>query len=119
MSKRDEIKRAIQSVVRAMMDGVLDKVMNKDPFLVDKHRAEKPIYAALVPDEIFKGSHFERRFVAPFGKVWERIAAAVAAQAMGNAEIGHRITGNVRTERMRRISGDPEPPRAWSAGRER
>ncbi|MEW5882672.1 MAG: TdeIII family type II restriction endonuclease [Armatimonadota bacterium] len=103
MSKRDEIKRAIQSVVRAMMDGVLDKVMNKDPFLVDKHRAEKPIYAALVPDEIFKGSHFERRFVTPFGKVWERIAAAVAAQAMGNAEIGHRITGNVRTERMRRI----------------
>lgn len=103
MSKPDEIKRAIQDVVRAMMDGVLDKVLNTDPFLVDKHRAEKPIYAALVPDEVFKGSHFERRFVTPFGKVWERIAAVVAVQTMGNAELGHRITGNVRAERMRRI----------------
>lgn len=103
MTKRDEIKRAIQDVVCSMMDGVLDKVLHKDPFLVDKHRAERPIYAALVPDEIFKGSHFERRFVTPFGKVWERIAAAVAAQALGSAEIGHRIVGNVRAERMRRI----------------
>jgi hypothetical protein len=30
---------------------------------------KKPLYAALVPDEIFKGSDFERRFVTPFGDV--------------------------------------------------
>ena len=65
MAKQDEMKAAIQSVIKMMMDRVMYNVLVKDPFLVDEHRAEKPLYATLVPDEIFKGSHFERRFVTP------------------------------------------------------
>lgn len=59
--------QAIQDVVlRDDGQGVAARFTD-DPFIKEKHHANKPLYAALVPDEIFKGSHFERRFVTPFG----------------------------------------------------
>ena len=65
----NDIRTAILNVITSMMDKVMDKVLISDPFIVEKHHANKPLYAALVPDEIFKGSHFERRFVTPFGSL--------------------------------------------------
>jgi Type II restriction endonuclease, TdeIII len=86
-----------------MMNRVMDNVLIKDPFVKEKHRASKPLYAALVPDEIFKGSHFERRFVTPFGNVWERLAQVVAIEAHGSCLMGHTIDGVVGSESLRRI----------------
>ena len=103
MAKQNEMKAAIQSVIKMMMDRVMYNVLVKDPFLVDEHRAKKPLYAALVPDEIFKGSHFERRFVTPFGKAWERLAEVAAKHGLGYGAIDFRISGNVKAERLRRI----------------
>ena len=54
--KPDEISEAIKQVIQTMMERVINRVLYDDPFIADKHRAEKPLYAALVPDEIFKGS---------------------------------------------------------------
>lgn len=51
----------------------MQKVLTDDPFLEDTFRVEKPLYAA-VPSAIFKGSHFERKFVIPFGSVREKLA---------------------------------------------
>ncbi|ACK68220.1 putative type II restriction endonuclease [Rippkaea orientalis PCC 8801] len=99
-----KIKIAIQSVIREMMDKVMNKVLIQDPFLSDKHRANKPLYAALVPDEIFKGSHFERRFVTPFGKVWEKLAVVAAQEGLGYGTMGYSIQGCVNSERLRRIT---------------
>ena len=79
------------------------RVLEEDPFINEKHYASKPLYAALVPDEIFKGSHFERRFVTPFGRVWEKLAEVVAIEAHGNCQLGHRINGTVNQESLRRI----------------
>lgn len=105
MSKgQDEMKAAIQSVIRTMMDRVMDNVLVKDPFIEEEHRAKRPLYAALVPDEIFKGSHFERRFVTPFGKAWELLAVTVAEKGLGYGVSGHTVTGTVRAERLRRIT---------------
>lgn len=101
---KSPMKNAIQEVVRQMMDHVLQRVLQEDPFRADLHRANKPLYAALVPDEIFKGSHFERRFVTPFGKVWEKLAVVAATQGLGYATTDYPITGVVRSERLRRIS---------------
>jgi hypothetical protein len=101
-SKR--MKVAIQSVIQDMMDRVMTKVLADDPFLPDEHRARKPLYAALVPDEIFKGSHFERRFVTPFGSAWEKLAIVAATQGLGYAAVNYRITGTVKSERLRRIT---------------
>ena len=75
---------SINQVITDMMDKVMEKVLIIDPFIPEKHHASKPLYAALVPDEIFKGSHFERRFVTPFGNAWEKLAVAA-----GNAYHGH------------------------------
>ena len=103
-NKHDEMKAAIQAVIRTMMDKVMDNVLLKDPFIKEEHRTKRPLYAALVPDEIFKGSHFERRFVTPFGKAWESLAVAAANKGLGYGVAGHTITGTVREERLRRIT---------------
>lgn len=100
---QSELKTTIASIINEMMDRIMKKVLYDDPFNRDEHRAKKPLYAALVPDEIFKGSHFERRFVTPFGGVWEKLAVAAAKVSMGEAYINHTISGQVRLERLRRI----------------
>ncbi len=104
MTDSKKMKNAIQSVIKTLMDSVMDKVLNTDPFMPDEHKAKKPLYAALVPDEIFKGSHFERRFVTPFGGVWEKLAVVAATQGLGLGKQGYEITGVVRAERLRRIT---------------
>lgn len=103
MSKQERVATAIKEVVSKMMDKVMENVLEKDPFVEEKHHAAKPLYAALVPDEIFKGSHFERRFVTPFGSVWEKLAQVVAIEAHGNCKIGHIVDGKVGNESLRRI----------------
>ncbi len=104
MTDSKRMKAAIQSVIQEMMDNILEKVLEKDPFLPEKHRAAKPLYAALVPDEIFKGSHFERRFVTPFGKAWEKLAQIAAIEGSGHCLMGHVIRGNIQEERLKRIT---------------
>ena len=103
MSKKKRIAEAIKNVVSTMMDRVMNNVLIKDPFIREIHHSSKPLYAALVPDEIFKGSHFERRFVTPFGGVWEKLAQVVAIEEHGNCTLGHSIKGTIGSESLRRI----------------
>ena len=98
-----ELKDAIASIIDDLMERIMNKVLYSDPFDQDMHRAKKPLYAALVPDEIFKGSHFERRFVTPFGGVWEKLAVAAAKVSMGEAQKNYTISGQIRQDRLRRI----------------
>ena len=103
MSKKKRIAEAIKKVVSTMMDKVMNNVLINDPFIKEEHHSKKPLYAALVPDEIFKGSHFERRFVTPFGGVWEKLAQVVAIEEHGNCTLGHSVNGTVGSESLRRI----------------
>ncbi len=98
------MKAAIQEVIQTLMERVMTRVLVEDPFLPEKHRAKKPLYAALVPDEIFKGSHFERRFVTPFGHVWEKLALVAAEHGLGYGAKERVITGTIKEDRLRRIS---------------
>lgn len=100
----NEMKNAIQEKIGSLMERVMERVLTTDPFIVEKFRAEKPLYAALVPDEIFKGSHFERRFVTPFGSVWEDLAVTAAEYGLGRGRRGVMISGMVTEERLRRIT---------------
>ena len=97
------MKKEIQSVIRDLMEATMDAVA-KNPFVPSEHQVAKPLYAALVPDEIFKGSHFERRFTTRFGTVWEKLAVVAARNALGDAEQGVAITGTIRRERSVRIT---------------
>jgi len=105
MTKKSEnkVSEGIKRVVSELMDRVMNKVLVTDPFIKEKHHSSKPLYAALVPDEIFKGSHFERRFVTPFGGVWEKLAHVVANEYHGNCTMGHAINGEVSSVRLKRI----------------
>jgi len=99
-----KIKVAIQEVIQIMMDRVMQRVLIDDPFVVEKHHAARPLYAALVPDEVFKGSHFERRFVTQFGGAWEKLAVVAANAGLGFGVTGYEIRGTVREGRLQRIS---------------
>jgi hypothetical protein len=103
-SDPEGMKNAIQTVIKDLMDRVMNRVLVEDPFLVDRFHADKPLYAALVPDEIFKGAHFERRFVTPFGSAWEALAVAAAQYGLGYGVKGHRVHGTIKEERLRRIT---------------
>ncbi len=103
-SDPQSMKETIQSVIKNLMDRVMNRVLIEDPFIKEKFHADKPLYAALVPDEIFKGSHFERRFVTPFGSAWEELAIAAANSGLGHGVKGHSIFGTVKSERLVRIS---------------
>lgn len=104
MADERKMKTAIQSVIKSMMDRLMQKVLIEDPFIKEDHHAKKPLYAALVPDEIFKGSHFERRFVTPFGKAWEKLAVVAAKEGLGFGVTDYAINGKVKKERLRRIT---------------
>lgn len=104
MPDQEATKIAIQTVITSMMDRIMNRVLKTDPFIPDKHKAEKPLYAALVPDEIFKGSHFERKFVTSFGSVWEKLAVLAANNGLGYGIQGKRIEGNIKQERLIRIA---------------
>lgn len=99
-----EMKLAIQKVIKNLMDNFLGKNLRNDPFVAEDHRREKPLYAALVPDEIFKGSHFERRFTTRFGHVWQQLAVVVAEKRLGIGIKEHKIVGTIPEERLHRIS---------------
>ena len=119
MTQPQRIRTAIQEVIQEMMDRVMNKVLVEDPFIEEEHRAKRPLYSALVPDEIFKGAHFERRFVTPFGKVWERLAKVAAGEGLGFGALGRTIRGNVRNERLRRIQETLDRLEHPGAGQER
>lgn len=104
MNKKKDMKAAIQDVIKALMDRVMERVLVTDPFIKEEHRAQKPLYAALVPDEIFKGSHFERRFVTPFGNAWQNLAVVAANAGLGYGTANYRVDGLVKSERLRRIT---------------
>ena len=103
MNKEERVAKAIKEIIENLMERVMHNVLIKDPFIKEKHHSAKPLYAALVPDEIFKGSHFERRFVTPFGGVWEKLAQVVAIENHGKCEMGYTVTGTVGSESLRRI----------------
>lgn len=97
------VSKGIAKVITELMESVINKVLVTDPFIPEEHHAKKPLYAALVPDEIFKGSHFERRFVTPFGSAWERLAQIVASSHLGVATLQASVEGNILDGRLKRI----------------
>lgn len=103
MTKQERVADAIKRIIESMMNRVMDNVLVKDPFIEEEHHAKKPLYSALVPDEIFKWSHFERRFVTPFWKVWEQLALVVWKEAHGESKMWHTVQWKIWKERLRRI----------------
>jgi len=99
----ENVSAAILSIIKKLMDGVMDNVLYKHPFIAEDFHKDKPLYAALVPNEIWKGSHFERRFTTPFGKAWQSLAVAVGKTYHGQCGQEVKVEGMVGKESLRRI----------------
>lgn len=99
----DNAAEAILSVIKNLMDGVMNNVLYKHPFIAEEFSKDKPLYAALVPNEIWKGSHFERRFTTPFGKAWQSLAVEVGKTYHGQCGQEIKVEGLVGKESLRRI----------------
>jgi hypothetical protein len=54
MTTQERVADAIKMIIESMMNRVMDNVLVNDPFIEEEHHAKKPLYSALVPDEIFK-----------------------------------------------------------------
>lgn len=104
MTKKEKLTNAIQHIIKSLIYNVMHKVPVDDPFIAKIHRVKKTLYAALVPDEIFKESHFERRFVTPFVNAWGKLAIAAASAVSIKAEQGHTIEGVIPSGRLKRIT---------------
>ena len=89
-----ELRTAVEEVIVTAMDSVMD---------IAERRRVAPLYTALVPEEIFKSSHFERRFVTLFGSVWEKLAAVMGEKTFGFGANQHMIVGRVRQGCLDRI----------------
>ena len=99
----NNLKAAVEEVIVTAMDAVLDKVLRQDPFDIEGRRRSSPLHTALMPEEILKGSHFERRFVTPFGGVWEKLAKVIGEKTFGFGANQHMIVGRVRQGSLDRI----------------
>ena len=97
------LRAAVEEVIVSAMDAVMDKVLRQDPFDIEERRRVAPLHMALVPEDILKGSHFERRFVTPFGSVWEKLAKVIGEQTFGFGANQHMIVGRVRQGCLDRI----------------
>lgn len=99
----NRVADAILSVIKKLMDGVMNNVLFKHPFIAEEFSKDKPLYAALVPNEIWKGSHFERRFTTPFGKAWQSLAVEVGKINYGRCGQEVKVESLVGKESLRRI----------------
>ena len=93
----------VEDIITAAMERVMKRVLHEDPFDSAKRERERPLHTALVPDAIFQGSHFERRFVTRFGRVWEDLVRVVGEDRFGWASTQHMITGRIKQGCLERI----------------
>ncbi len=100
----DKKKLLIQSAISGIIDNILYKILDKNYFVSDRFRTEMPFYSAFIPDEIFKGSYFERQFVPALHDAWEKLAVIAAKEGLGHGELQKHIRGTVRQERLVRIA---------------
>lgn len=94
----------IENIISNMMDKILDKRINKEPFNPAEIQTKNPFGFNLVPIEIWKSSKFERSFVTSLGQVgWEKIAREIAAGTGATAINQYSETITINTYRKEKI----------------
>lgn len=77
----------IKARIRSKMDTILERRINSLKEDMDNIRISNPFGSRLVPNEIWKGSKFERSFVTTFGQgVYEQVALEIARGSGAYAE---------------------------------
>lgn len=72
-------KKRVEKILFDVMDRIIDKRINKEPFNEEEILLKNPFGYRLVPIQIWKGSKFERSFVTSLGQaIFEQIAKVIA-----------------------------------------
>ncbi|EPS51666.1 Type II restriction endonuclease [Clostridium botulinum A1 str. CFSAN002368] len=72
-------REKVENVLSDVMERIIDKRINKEPFKEEEISLKNPFGYRLVPIQIWKGSKFERSFVTSLGQaIFEQIAKIIA-----------------------------------------
>ncbi len=83
-------KQQITARIHEKMDSILTRRISELPTDMENLSKTNPFGSRLVPEEIWKGSKFERSFVTSFGQgVYEQIALELAIGSGADAENQH------------------------------
>lgn len=100
----EETKQKIKARVREKMDGIIARRITDLATDMKNIELTNPFGSRLVPQEIWKGSKFERSFVTSFGQgVYEQIAYEIALGSGAFAENQHAEVVRLSTWQDERI----------------
>ena len=95
---QEETRQRIKARIREKMNAILERRIRELPADIRDIAQTNPFGSRLVPQEIWKGSKFERSFVTSFGQgVYEQIAYEIAVGSGAHAENQHAETVTLNT----------------------
>jgi|LGVE01.1.fsa_nt_gb hypothetical protein len=98
-------KKQITTRIYEKMDSIINRRISELPTDMENLSKANPFGSRLVPDEIWKGSKFERSFVTSFGQgVYEQIAYELAIGSGAEAENQRAETVTLNTWQDERIN---------------
>jgi len=104
MVLKESTKKKIKDEIIKVVDRVINKRTVDEPFDMQELEEERPFHVALLPEEILKGSKFERSFVTSLGQsVWEEIARIIIEEEWGYCKRGQHIEGEIYQTQLRTI----------------
>lgn len=104
MVLKDETKTRIKDEIVKVVDRVIKRRTIDEPFDMGELEEERPFHVALLPEEILKGSKFERSFVTSLGQsVWEEIARIIIEKEWGIGKRGQHIEGEIYQSQLKTI----------------
>ncbi len=101
MSER--IVAAFRAVVKSTLAQVMNDTLLRRTFNTEDDYLNRLPFATLIPEEIYRCSHFESVFSTASEEVWKRLALVAANEGLGYGVTGHTLRGTVKEERLRRI----------------
>lgn len=104
MTLKDAAKKKIKDEIIKVVDRVIKKRTIDEPFDIKELEEERPFHTALLPEEILKGSKFERSFVTSLGQsVWEEIARIIVEEEWGFSKRSKHIEGEIYQSQLKVI----------------
>lgn len=100
----NETKKRVKQQLSDVMERILIKRTEKEPFNEDDIKQNNPFGYRLVPVEVWKGSKFERSFVTSLGQgIFEQIAKIIAEGSGSEAENQYVREINLNTWQIEQI----------------
>lgn len=104
MALKESTKNRIKDEIIKVVDRVINKRVIDEPFNITELEQERPFHVALLPEEILKGSKFERSFSTSLGQsVWEEIARVIIEAEWGYCKRGQHIEEEIYQSQLRVI----------------